>query len=204
MDLFVARQPIVDRDRKLFGYELLFRSDDTNLFSFPNGDFATAHVINNTLFTFGWEQLLANKMAFLNTTRNVLLSQMLNVLPSRQTVVEILESVRLDRDVLQACRALKAAGYLLALDDFVFRSEDQPLIELADIIKVDFTTTDPQQWPHIASQLLPSRPHLLAEKVETEAEFLKGIELGYSYFQGYFFSKPEMFICRQVAPFFFN
>lgn len=196
MDLFLARQPIFDRDRNLYGYELLFRSDFANLFSYPNGDFATAHVINNTLFIFGWEQLLANKKAFFNTTRNVLLSQLLNILPVTQTVVEILESVRPDRAVVDACRELKAAGYLLALDDFVFSSEYQPLVELADIIKVDFTSTSPRDRNLIADHVDLDRQTLLAEKVETEAEFRQGLDMGYSYFQGFYLSRPEMFCHR--------
>ena len=204
MDLFLARQPILDRDHNVFGYELLFRSDFANLFTFPNGDFATAHVINNTLFTFGWEPLLANKKAFFNITRNVLLSRLLYVLPSQSTVVEILESVRPDREVLDACKILKDCGYLLALDDFVFQPDYQPLIDLADIIKIDFTTTDIEERIRIARQFAPTGTQLLAEKVETITDYQQGLDLGYRYFQGYFFSRPEMFYHQGLPDFDLN
>jgi len=190
MERFVARQPILDENLGLHGYELLFRSSLENYFDHLDGDEATSEVIANVAFVFGLETLIGSSKAFINFTRELLIQQYATVLPPEQVVVEILEDVPPDDEVLEACRSLKALGYTLALDDFVDAPEYLPLIELVDIIKVDFLATTEEQRRSLVETYSPKGIKLLAEKIETQEAFEEAVSLGYSYFQGYFFSRP--------------
>jgi c-di-GMP-related signal transduction protein len=192
MQVYMARQPIFDRELTIFGYEMLYRSGRENHCQHDDGDLATQVVINNTLHTFGWEAVAAGRKAFFNITRNILLSELLSTLPSQKTVVEILETVTPDEEVVAACKALKASGYLLALDDFVLRDELAPLIDLADIIKIDFCETRYADRAAIQRHFEGTSVKLLAEKVEDQTAFRHGFDLGYQYFQGYFFCRPQL------------
>jgi EAL and modified HD-GYP domain-containing signal transduction protein len=198
MDLFVARQPIFDRERALFAYELLFRSGPENAFPHGDGDHASSSVIGHGLLSFGLDALVGDRRAFVNVTRNVLLRGLWSLFPRERVVVELLEDVPPDPEVVEACRALKQAGYLLALDDFVQRPDYAPLVELADIVKVDFLATQGAQRRALAQALRGRGVELLAEKVETGEDVAEGIALGYAYFQGFFFEKPEMVSRRDV------
>jgi EAL and modified HD-GYP domain-containing signal transduction protein len=200
MDLFVARQPIFDRRRGVAGYELLFRAGLEN--AFPRGmdpDAASAQVINDTLLVFGFDALTAGKLAYVNVTNRVLNEGLYGVLPSRRTVIELLETVRPDQAAVEACRQAKKAGYSLALDDFVYRPEMDPLLRLADVVKVDFLATDAATRRVLPERLKPFRVKLLAEKVETWEEFEQARAEGYTYFQGYFFARPEI-VARKDVP----
>ena len=120
MDVFVARQPIFNRSMQLQGYELLYRRDDVhNQFDGTEAATATMQVIANTLLSFGLENILDGKRAFLNFDRILLTNGAHAILPSDVMVVEILESVKPDADVIAACADLHKLGYTLALDDFV-------------------------------------------------------------------------------------
>lgn len=192
MDLFVARQPIFDRDRAVFGYELLFRSGPENVFTHPDPDDASYKVIGDSVSNFGLDPLIGRHRGFYNCTRRVLVEELYTVLPRERTVVELLETVEPDDEVIAACKSLKGQGYLLALDDYAFRPEYEPLLPMADIVKVDLQATSAEaRRKH--SRLLRNRGvKLLAEKVETNEQFAEAADLGYGYFQGYFFCRPEM------------
>ncbi len=138
MDVFVARQPIFGIDEKVEAYELLFRSGLENCFPDVDGDLASARTIIDSFHSHDIESMTNGKIAFLNFTRNLLLSECAYLLPREGIVVEILEDVEPDDEVINACLKLKRQGYLLALDDFVYRDEVRPLVDLADIIKIDF------------------------------------------------------------------
>ena len=112
--------------------------------------------------------------------------------PKEHVVVELLETVEPEESVVEACRRLKLQGYRLALDDFIFDAKFEPLIALADIIKVDFLLSGPEERRDLLGLIRNKSVEFLAEKVETAAEFDEAVELGYTYFQGYFFSKPEV------------
>ncbi len=196
--VFLGRQPIFDRRRKVFGYELLYRSGDRqNAFDHADGDQATREVINNSLHVVPME-LSADKRAFINITRRLLLDQTWSILPADRAVVELLENVAADAEVLAALKQVKEAGYLLALDDFVLNAASRPLVEYADIIKIDFLACDKPQRQRHAEELGGGKIMLLAEKVETPEDFQQGMEMGYSYFQGYFFCKPEILSGKEV------
>lgn len=199
MKVFVARQPIFDQWQRVIGYELLFRSGEQNFFTHTDGDQASRSVISHTLHVFGLEELTQGRRAFINFTRSLLVQQLATLLPPDKLVVEILETVEPDDEVVGACKALKQAGYALALDDFMFRPGYEPLTSLADIIKVDFLTNKGKQRQAFPKRFLPRGIRLVAERVETREDFNEGIALGYDYFQGYFFCKPEL-VAREDVP----
>ena len=201
-DLYVARQPIFDAALKLFGYELLFRASRENRFTSIDQEHASLSVIANSFFVFGIGNLAGEARAFINFTRETLLNEYAFALPRNCLVVEILEDIPPDEEVLAACARLKERGYILALDDFDQRAKSEDvgaLLDMADIVKIDFAACDEAQRARYARELLPRGVSLLAEKVETSADRDRALELGYSYLQGYFFAKPEVLV-RQQAP----
>jgi EAL and modified HD-GYP domain-containing signal transduction protein len=191
-DVFVARQPIFDIHQEVHAYELLFRSGALNAFDDSDGTAATSQVLINSFVVFGLASLTCGKPAFINLTREVLLQGFLDLFPPDVVVPEILENVVPEADVVEACKHLKSQGFTLALDDFIALEGHEPLAEIADIIKVDFLLTSPQEQAELARKLLPTGVTLLAEKVETHEEFKRALSDGYTLFQGYFFSRPEI------------
>jgi len=192
MDVFVARQPIFDRLRHVYAYELLFRSGMSNAFPGVDGDEATSSLLSSSFFTVGIEQIASGHKAFINFTEDMLVQGVPAMFPRDCVVVEVLEDVHPTEDVLSACRELVRKGYLLALDDFVYQDNLVPLIELAAIIKVDFRLTPLAQIKDMVATLKQYPCRLLAEKIETHEEFALADSMGFVYFQGYFFSKPEV------------
>ncbi len=200
MDIYVARQPIFTKRRKIYGYELLFRDGISNVFPEINGDAATSKVLSHSFFSMGLDRITGGKTAFINFTDQLLESKIAHMFPTDKLIVEILEDVEAVEPVLAACRELRSMGYLLALDDFLYRPDLEPLIALADIIKVDLTLTPVDELPDLVARLMPFNVKLLAEKVETHEAFYHALDLGFVYFQGYFFSKPEILKGRSPSP----
>jgi c-di-GMP-related signal transduction protein len=187
---FVARQPILTKDQKVFGYELLFRDGIEDYFCAKDEEAASKIMLDSSLLM-GIDVLCNGTRAFVNCTRDMLLKDYVTLLPSSLTVVEILENVEPDDLVMAACQRLKEAGYMIALDDFTVGDKRAPLTQIADIIKVDVQNTTPEQRAALMKSYGPVRCRMLAEKVETREEFLAAQKLGFAYFQGYFFRKPE-------------
>ena len=190
MKNFMARQPIFTKNNDVFAYELLFRSGPENYFSDTGVDAATVMVDNFLLF--GIERMTSGRPAFVNCSRDFLVRDYLTLLPPDRVVGEILETVSADSETLEACRRLKRSGYRLAIDDFVDCPGLIPFLEVADFVKVDFLSTTPSEQGRLARELLGRKVQLLAEKVETHEDIQRGIAMGYQYFQGYFFCRPEM------------
>jgi EAL and modified HD-GYP domain-containing signal transduction protein len=197
VEVFLARQPILDGSQLLYGYELLFRGSPENLFPDLDGDYATSRVIHNATLVFSGDTLAVGKKVFVNFTRRMLLSELFSILPSHQTVIELLEGIEPDQEVIDGCKALKTSGYMLALDDFLASPGYEPLIELADFLKVDFLTTSPEERRELAERYRNDLL-LVAEKVETFEQVREGFALGYHYFQGFFFCEPEMLSRREI------
>ena len=193
---YVARQPIFDREEKVFGYELLFRNGLENAFS-GDTDEASRATLDRSLLM-GLDILCDGRRAFVNCTKDTLIKGLVTLLPSTSTVVEILEDVPADPDVMAACRNLKEAGYMIALDDYIADDKREALAEVADIIKVDLQLTTDVQRGELIKRYGPWRCRMLAEKVETQAEFTRARDLGFVYFQGYFFRRPEMLNTRDM------
>ena len=198
MNTYVARQPILDSEGNIFGYELLFRAGAANIFGTDDFEHATASVIDDCVSVWGLEQLVPTGRAFVNFGRQALLREGHRVLPRERVVIEILESVEIDAEVLAACRQLRDDGYTLALDDFVYTPDKAPLLELADIVKVDFLAMTGADRAQLAELLRSRAVRMLAEKIETQEEHAAARALGFTLFQGYFFCKPEM-LSRQEA-----
>ncbi len=191
MQRFLARQPIFHSARAVYGYELLFRSGPENRYDALQADVASASTVDNILL-FGMERLTPGCRAILNCTRDFLIRDFASMLPKDRVVLEILETVPMDDEVHDACRRLKQAGYLLALDDFQERPDWRPLVAMADFIKVDLRATLPADQLRLAQKYLPMKIGMVTEKVETYNDFHRTRRWGYAYFQGYFFSRPEM------------
>lgn len=193
---FIARQPILDTRLQVFAYELLFRGGPQNRFQpFAN---AASSVIADSITLFDLDMLTGHARAFVNVDEMALRLGAPRLLPADRIVVEILETVRPTEEMLGACRELRSAGYQLALDDFVDSPGITPLVEFASFLKIDFQMFDARARSAVARKYADNHIRLLAEKVETESEFREARDLGFSYFQGYFFCKPSMVETREI------
>ncbi len=201
MYFYAARQPILDRDKKLIGYELLFRDGVDNVFPDIDGDEATSRLIEGSQFNFGLEDLTDNKPAYINFTLETLQKGYPLLLGKEQVVVEILETIQPGKRLLALVKDLKEKGYILALDDYIHQPVWRHFYPYIDIIKIDFLTCDVDSIKAIIEAIKPY-PHikLLAEKVETYEKYQLALEMGFSYFQGFFFSKPEMVQSKTLPP----
>jgi c-di-GMP-related signal transduction protein len=187
---YVARQPILTPDERVFGYELLFRSDAANHFSSSDPTDATRSVIDMSSLL-GLGVLCDNTLAFINCTRDILLSEFITLLPPENVVLEILSTVPPDDDVMQACTQLKRAGVKIALDDYVVDDPREPLAYFADFIKVDLRQTSlTDAGLIVASHRAVCR--MIAMKVETRQDFQFAKKAGFQLVQGYFFRRPQM------------
>ncbi len=198
MDVFIARQPIFDREQNVFAYELLFRSGLENACRSNDLNAAASKVISDSLHLIGIETLTSGRKAFVNVTRDVLLEEYAALLPPDLTVVELLETIAPDAEVLAACGRLKQGGYQLALDDFVDGPQFASLVALADFVKVDVLATPRDERAAIVRRMAPRGIRMLAEKVETRAMFDDAAQAGYTLFQGYFFARPAILTSKDI------
>jgi EAL domain-containing protein (putative c-di-GMP-specific phosphodiesterase class I) len=194
---FVARQPIVNREQQVFGYELLFRDGIENFFRAPDLEAAARHTLDSTLLM-AFDVLCDGQRAFINCTRDLLLKDGITLLPSSQTVVEVLESIEPDDLVIAACERLKIAGYSIALDDYVTNDPRESMVPLVDIVKVDFERTTPKERVQLVKKYGGLRRRMLAGKIETPEQFQAARDAGFVYFQGYFFRRPEVMKAREI------
>lgn len=193
---YVARQPILTADGKVFGYELLFRDGVEDYFRNPDSEAASRGTLDTSLLM-GLDVLCDGRRAFINCTRDILIKDYITLLPANQAAVEILNCVPVDDLVNAACQRLKEAGYVIAIDDFVVNDPREPLTALADILKVDVRATSEQERAALV-QAYGKRCRLLAKKVETQEEFAAAKKAGFTYFQGFFFRRPELVQAREI------
>lgn len=195
----VARQPILDSKGQVFGYELLFRRSATVQSCDVSSNDACGQVIVDAVLSVGLDTLAGGKRAFVNITRDALLAGAPTLLPADKVVVELLEHISDDPEVVDACTALKRAGYLLALDDLSRPESVRQLLPLADFVKIDFLATTPRDRADILAAIAPSRPVLLAEKIETPEEHQQAAAEGFALFQGYYFGRPVTREVKRIA-----
>lgn len=200
MDIFIARQPVFDQCKRLFAYEVLYRSSMDN--AFPgnvDSDEATHTVLAHVLFNIGLDAITGNRRALINFPENHLQQRTPHQLPNSRCIIEILETIEPSEKNLAACQELRDKGYTLALDDFDFNHSAERFLPLVDIVKVDFQSIDQQQLAESMARMRKySGVSWLAEKIENEEEFQLALSLGFSYFQGYFFNKPEIIKNRKI------
>lgn len=201
MDVFVARQPIFDRDSRVYAYELLYRSNaDCNRFTGTDEDRPTLEVIAGSLLTIGLNGIAGGKKAFINFGRNLLVDGLVSMLPKDNVVIEVLETAEPDSELVNTCRKLRKLGYTIALDDFAWHPRFEQLIEIAHIIKIDMRLTSRAEQERLVSTYQPRGIAMLAEKVETREEFEWAADVGYDYFQGYFFARPSIISAKEIQP----
>ncbi|MBI2312309.1 MAG: EAL domain-containing protein [Betaproteobacteria bacterium] len=193
-DVFLGRQPIVDRERRVAGYELLFRSSAGAAEARVSDDArATAQVVARAFHDIGIRTVVGNSRAFINLDAESLLSGMVEALPRDQVVLEILETVDIDEHIVRRCRTLKAKGYRLALDDFTRYSEaHEPLLEIIDVVKIDVLQLDDASLSRLVRRLKLWPAALLAEKVDTAQRLRRCLALGFDLYQGFFFGRPAV------------
>ncbi|MFT4965684.1 MAG: EAL and modified HD-GYP domain-containing signal transduction protein [Colwellia sp.] len=201
MNFYAARQPILDKSKKLFAYELLFRDGINNVFPNIDGDEATSKMIEASQFTMGIGEFTGSKPAFINFTLQTLSQGYPEMLTPDEVVVEILETIKPGKKLLALCKDLYKKGYTLALDDYKHQSVWVHFYPYIKIIKIDIRQS---RLDEIKEVLIAVKdyPHIkmLAEKVETYEEYNQMLQLGFDYFQGYFFAKPEMIKTKSLSP----
>ena len=200
---YLARQPILDREGKIYAYELLFRdspSSDTAVIA--SDVLATAQVLENVLNNIGLPKLIGDHKAFINCSRDMLLDNVFGLLNPRCFVLEILEDVEVDEALVKAVERYKARGFELALDDFIFNEEFlkrcEPLFPYVTYVKMDLVDNDDEALADAAKFFKAKNIKILAEKVETKACFKMRLKDGYDYFQGFFFAKPELVTGKKI------
>lgn len=189
----IGRQPILTNNEHIVAYELLFRSfGAANNAVVHDATFSSANVINNTLTNFGIKSLLGEHRGFINLDHELLMSDVLEILPKDQIVLELLESLAVTDELIERCRDLKQMGFTLALDDHEYSPIYHELYSIADIVKVDLIQTPLERLPEMVKQFRPYPVKLLAEKVETRTEYMACRNMHFDYFQGYYFAKPSV------------
>lgn len=197
---YLGRQSILDRSQNLYAFELLFRSSTRNAAEVLDDVTATATVINYVLNELGIESVLGGYKGFINLSRALLMSDTIELLPRDKVVLEILETVDVTPEVIERCRALRKAGFTLALDDFVsHEARFEPMLELAHIVKVDLQQVGGPELAALVDTLRGSNVQLLAEKVDTAQQVRRCMDLGFELFQGYHFARPEIITGRRLS-----
>ena len=197
--LFLARQPILDRTQTVIGYELLHRSGFLPKAQFDDAEAATAHVALSALTEIGLDPLVGDHVAWINVTRDFLLQGLARSLPAKRVVLELLEHQLVDRQLLDVIADLRASGYVLALDDFVYGPGSEQLLDLVEFVKLDLLSLGPDGLARQIGLLTRFDVKMLAEKVETQEHYQLGLDAGCDLFQGYFFCRPELIRNRAIS-----
>jgi EAL and modified HD-GYP domain-containing signal transduction protein len=201
MYFYAARQPILDVNKKLYAYELLFRDSIDNVFPDIDGDEATSKMIEASKFNMDISDFTGSKPAFINFTLETLIQGYPEMLTNEEVVVEILETIKPGKKLLALCKDLHSKGYTIALDDYEHQSVWLHFYPFIKMIKIDIQKSNVEEI-HQVIEAVKDHPHidLLAEKVETYQEYDQALQLGFTYFQGFFFAKPEMVKTKNLSP----
>ncbi len=200
MDVFLARQPVFTEDKKVFGYELLFRLGLENFFPDVDGDKATSTLLSNIFFPFDYKEILGGKKGLINFTEKLLVQKAPLLLPKEHFIIEVLEEIEPEEELLASLQKLNDEGFNIALDDFVYHEKYEPMMALSKIIKFDLIATPLDSIEGILKEIRKKfSSKFLAEKVETYQEFELAKAMGFDLFQGYFFSKPEVLSTKGIS-----
>lgn len=196
--VWLGRQPIVDSRKRLVAYEVLYRSGTESEAAFQDGNQATSAVLLNTFVELGIDQVVEDRVAFINFTREFLTGAYPLPECPKRLVLEVLEDIEPDEELIQSLKQRRYEGYKIALDDFVHHPRLEPLLDLATIVKVDLRNIPREDWPNHVQRLRKKPLRLLAEKVETLEEFECCKSLGFDLFQGFFLARPEIIEGRRL------
>lgn len=196
--IFLARQPIYNRKLNVLAYELLYRDKAANHAKVVDGDRATTDVIISALMDIGLENIVGDRLAFINMTRSFLVGELPLPLMKEQIVLEVLENDVPDEQLTSGLEELAQAGYRIALNDFIYTPKFDPLLKIADYVKLDVSILSDQDLQTHVALLKKHDIKLLAERVETHEKFEQCKDLEFDYFQGFFFSKPQIVIGKRV------
>jgi EAL and modified HD-GYP domain-containing signal transduction protein len=189
----LGRQPIMDKEEKIFAYELLFRSEQSlQQAHVVDGSLSTASVIINTLSGIGAHEVLGDRKGVINIEFDLLMNDALAILPCEKIILELHQNLPVTGEILERCRKLKESGFILALDNQTFLTEKIELYKVVDLIGIDLRQTPVDQLRSVIGHYRQFPAQLLAQKVETRIEFNECQALGFDYFQGFFFAKPTV------------
>lgn len=197
-NIFIARQPIYNRENQLIGYELLYRAGNTDIAEFSDGDLASTEVILNSFMNIGVDSLVGSSLAFINITKEFILNKSMTPMFENQTVLEVLEDIKPTKQIIAGVRRIKKQGYKISLDDFRYSPEYDELLLLADFVKIDviaLTTEEVMQQLNILSGF---DVKIVAEKVETPEMFSFCNSQKFDCFQGFYFCKPQLVIKKHI------
>lgn len=195
---FIARQPIYDRRFQVEGYELLFRGSEENQALVADADQATSMVLRYLFMEVGLGHLVGDKKAFINFTRNLILSPEQLSYPHEKVVFELPNDIELDDKLFEAIREMRHKGCRFALDNFTYHPRWDPYLDLVDYVKIDVQGADFAAITDQLHLLGGCSARLLAHRVESQEEYAAYRELGFDLFQGYFFCRPEMIRGRKL------
>ncbi len=199
-NIFIGRQPIFDRDMTLFAYELLYRNSNENRALVSNQNLSTSEVIINLITDFGFDNVTGNNTAFINLSKDFLTDKIPLPLPNNKVVLEVLEDIVVDEELIEGLKNLSKKGFSLALDDFIYSPVWEPVLPLIDYIKVEIPALTNEEIQEHVARLKKYNVKLLAEKVESKEEYAFLHQCGFDYFQGYFFSRPEVLSGKTISP----
>lgn len=201
-NIYLAKQPILDRNKDLVAYELFFRAHAQEVSAdFENALSATANVIVNAYGHLGIQNVLGQQRGFINVNKELINSEIVNLLPTKHVVLEIDSSEEYDDQILARCSELKKAGYQFALDGIVNTNENVlRILPIVNIVKIDVSKLDKTELANIANQIKRWPVLMLAEKVENHELADQCMSLGFEMFQGYFYAKPENISGKRVDP----
>lgn len=199
-NIYVGRQPILDRDGELYAYELLFRSGHVDQAEFHSDLSATARVITSVFNELGLDRSLGDSFGFINVSESMLMSEAIELLPADKIVIELLETVPPTPEVIARTRELVRKGFRIALDDVLdLKDEFRPLVEMAAFIKIDLLGVPAEALPDLVERFRPYPAKLLAEKVDSADQAEHCRTLGFHYFQGYYFARPSILSTRSLT-----
>ncbi|WP_293005666.1 EAL and HDOD domain-containing protein [Nitrosomonas sp.] len=196
----LGRQPILDRNRNLVAFELLFREEGAEEAANVINDLsASANVIVNAYGKFGIHNVLGHQRGFINADPDLILSDIISLLPSKHIVLEVKEFASITPEFLQRCKELKQKGYQFALDNIVaINLQVELLLPLVSVVKVDVLALTKDQLTQLVNQLNLWPVLLLALKVENQEQETHCRQLGFQMFQGYYFAKPEVMSAKRA------
>lgn len=191
-EIFVVRRPVLTRQQELYGYQLLFHTEADRIDPEGAHHESSFEMLHTVLLGFGLDALLGERLGFITVSPEVLLQELYHVLPRERSIIELADGVEPTAELMEACRALRSAGYHLALDDFVRRPELAPLADMADVLLVDFERSGEADRRAVVREFAPRKVRLVAERVETREAYQVASGEGYTHFSGRYFCEPEL------------